>query len=174
VLVTESKVVAWLQDEVLQRTTTSSRVRGSRRQPIRRSLQPGRSLQPESARGGPQLPEVDSEVDSEVEVEAESSSRCTPLKYETVKVYIAAIAELYHAQVSIGSNQAPSFRGAAFKGLMRDLQRTQEKRARETFEDRGASGIAAGYTLEEFLHIQDQLLSSTKSTIQVGKHLYNI
>jgi hypothetical protein len=89
-------------------------------------------------------------------------------------VYTAAIAELYYTQVSMGSNRALSFQGAAFKGLMRDLQHTQEKRARETFEDRGASRIAAGYTLEEFLHIQDQLLSSTKSTIQVGKHLYNI
>jgi hypothetical protein len=71
----------------------------------------------------------------------------------------------------MGLNKAPSFRGVAFKGLMRDLQRTQEKRAQETFENRGASDIAAGYTLEEFLHMQDQLLSNAKSSIQVGKHL---
>jgi hypothetical protein len=104
-------------------------------------------------------------------MEVESSHCCAPLKYETVKVYSAAIAELYNTQVSMGLNQAPPFRGAAFKGLMRDLQRTQEKRAQETFEDRDASGIAAGYTLEEFLHMQDQLLSSAKSTIQVGQPL---
>jgi hypothetical protein len=166
--VTESKVVAWLQDEVLQRTTTSSRVRGSRRRPIRRPQQLGAAME------GLQSPRnrdgLDSDSDSEAEAEEVGSSHCcTPLKYETVKVYNAAIAELYHTQVSMGLNQAPPFRGVAFKGLMRDLQRTQEKRARETFEDRGASGIAAGYTLEEFLQMQDQLLSSAKSTIQVGQ-----
>ena len=89
-------------------------------------------------------------------------------------MYSAAIAELYHTQVSMGLNRAPSFRGVAFKGLMRDLQHTQEKRSRETFEDWGAGGIAAGYTLEEFLHMQDQLLSSAKSSIQVSKHLLTL
>jgi hypothetical protein len=161
-LVTESKVVAWLQDEVLQRTTSSSRVRGSRRRPI------GHALQAELAVEGPQSP---GHARDSSDSEAEPSSRLAPLKYETVKVYSAAIAELYHTQVSMGLNRAPSFRGVAFKGLMRDLQRTQEKRSRETFEDRGAGGIAAGYTLEEFLYMQDQLLSGAKGSIQVSKHL---
>jgi hypothetical protein len=32
-----------------------------------------------------------------------------PLKWQTVNVYNAAIAELYHYQVSMGLNKAPTF-----------------------------------------------------------------
>ena len=133
-LVTESKVVAWLQDEVLQRTTSSRRVRGSCRQSIGRSLQPRAAiegLQSPGNAGDSSSSDVEGE-DGEEEEEEErvgSSSRRAPLKYETVKVYSAAIAELYHTQVSMGLNQAPTFQGVAFKGLIRDLQRTQEKQA---------------------------------------------
>lgn len=122
---------------------------------------------------GPQSP-GHARDSSDSEVEPSNRSGPTPLKYETVNVYSAAIAELYHTQVSMGLNRAPSFRGVAFKGLMRDLQRTQEKRSRETFEDRGAGGITAGYTLEEFLHMQDQLLSGAKGSMQVSKHLLTL
>jgi hypothetical protein len=164
VLVTESKVVAWLQDEVLQRTTAPSRVRGSRSRPIERTPQPQLAVE------GPQSP-GHAGYSSDSQAEPTNRPGPAPLKYETVVVYSAAIAELYHRQVSMGLNTAPSFRGAAFKGLMRDLQRTQEKRSREAVEDRGAGGMAAGYTLKEFLHMQDQLLSGAKSSIQVSKHL---
>jgi hypothetical protein len=52
---------------------------------------------------GPQSPrDVRDGLDSDVEVE--SSNRCALLKYKTVKVYSAAIAELYYIQVLIGLN----------------------------------------------------------------------
>jgi hypothetical protein len=89
-LVTESKVVAWLQDEVLQRTTHSNRIRGSRRRPIEEPTQLELAIE-----------------GSDLEVEL--TNRLTPLKFETIKVYSAAIAELYYTQVSIGLNTAPSF-----------------------------------------------------------------
>jgi hypothetical protein len=45
------------------------------------------------------------------------------LKVQTVRVYLAAIAELYAAQVSMGINKNTNFRGAALKKLMNGLAR---------------------------------------------------
>jgi hypothetical protein len=89
-LVIESKVVAWLQDEVLQRTTHSNQIRGSRRRPIEEPTQLELAIEG-------------------LDLEVELTNRLTPLKFETIKVYSAAIAELYYTQVSIGLNTAPSF-----------------------------------------------------------------
>src|SRR5438477_378740 len=73
--------------------------------------------------------------ESEAEVEAEAEAEHV-LTYQTVKVYVSAIAELYHWQVSSGTNLSPSFRGPALKGLLKDLERTQDQRSRKTFADR--------------------------------------
>jgi hypothetical protein len=94
VFVTESKVVAWLQDEVLQRTTAPKRVWGSCRQLARRP----------AGLGAAARPATDS---SDSEPEATNCS--APLKYETIKVYSAAVAELYYTQVSMSLNIAPFF-----------------------------------------------------------------
>jgi hypothetical protein len=45
------------------------------------------------------------------------------LKVQTVQVYLAAIAELYAAQVSIGINKNTNFRGAVLKKLINGLVR---------------------------------------------------
>ena len=74
---------------------------------------------------GPQLP---GHARYSSDLEAEPANCPVPLKYETVKVYSAAIAELYHTQVSMGLNWAPSFQGVAFRGLIKDLQYSQERR----------------------------------------------
>jgi hypothetical protein len=63
------------------------------------------------------------------DLELKATNCFAPLKYKTVKVYNAAITKLYYTQVSISLNMAPSFQGVAFKGFIRDLQCTQEKRA---------------------------------------------
>jgi hypothetical protein len=77
-------------------------------------------------------------------------------------VYNAAITELYHYQVSTGLNKALTFRGAAHKALMQGLMRGQEQRSRNTFEDRRARGVNAGYSQEEFLQMQGLLLQGAK------------
>jgi hypothetical protein len=85
---------------------------------------------------------------------------------KTVNVYVVANAELYHTQVSLGLNDNPNLRGMALKVLLKDLLRKQAQKRRETFEDCGAKGLNSGYTLEQFLHMQDQLLSGANKSPQ--------
>jgi hypothetical protein len=75
--------------------------------------------------------------------ESEAAGGEGPLKWKTVNVYNAAIAALYHYQVSMGLNKA----------LMKGLLRTQDVRSRDTFKDRGAGGIDSSYSQEEFLQM---------------------
>jgi hypothetical protein len=71
----------------------------------------------------------------------------------TVKVYVAAIAELYNTQLSLGIAHGPKFRGQSLKALMTDLARKQAQKRKAAFEDRGAKGLNASYTMEQFLHL---------------------
>ena len=66
----------------------------------------------------------------------------------------------------------PNFRGTALKSLMKDLARTQAQKRRDAFEDRGAKGVNTGYTTEQFLHLQDQLLSNAQSSAQVSLYVF--
>jgi hypothetical protein len=81
--------------------------------------------------------------------------------------YISAIVELYHYQVSIGFNRTPTFRAATHKSLMKGLSRTQNQGSRDTFQARGAGGIDSSYSQEEFLQMQDKLLSGARKAPQV-------
>jgi hypothetical protein len=74
-------------------------------------------------------------------------------------VYLAAIAELYSAQVSMGVNKQSHFRGAALKRLVNGLARQQMQRRQGAFEDWGSGSINDGYSTEQFLLMQDQLLA---------------
>jgi hypothetical protein len=58
----------------------------------------------------------------EDESEGEGAAPKT-LKVQTVRVYLAAIAELYAAQVSMGINKNTNFRGATLKKLINGLAR---------------------------------------------------
>ena len=111
------------------------------------------------------------ESEQESEPEPLPGNEEGPLKWKTVNVYNAAIAELYHYQVSMGLNKAPTFRGSTHKSLMKGLLRLQDQRSRDAFEDRGAGGIDSGYSQEEFLQMQDKLLLGAKNAPQVGVHL---
>jgi hypothetical protein len=116
----------------LQRKTPKKGARGGRRWTI----------------GLPRASSVAADVSGaeESELEPLPGKEEGPLKWKTVNVYNAAIAELYHYQVSIGLNNAPTFRGLTHKALMKGLSRQQDQRARNTFEDRGARGIDSGYS----------------------------
>ena len=73
-----------------------------------------------------------------------------PPKVVTIRVYVAALADLYSTQVSMGLNRNPDFRGMALKGLLKDLFCKQETRAYNNFENCGTGSIAASYNTEEF------------------------
>ena len=161
---TEKKVCAWLQDDVLQRTLGPRNARGTRGPAGKRRLsKKGKELvalaesYDDDLELDPEMepdPGSDSGSDTAVAVEGRG------LGYATVKVYVAAIAELYRHQVSAGLNRHPNFRGPGLKGLMVDLERTQALRADAAFEDRGVGGAQGGYTEEEFLRMQELMLSS--------------
>jgi hypothetical protein len=109
-----------------------------------------------------------SEEEEEEEEKEEGETAPKALKVQTVQVYLAALAELYSAQVSMGLNKHPNFRGAALKRLMTSLSRTQAQKRQETFEDQGTSSINEGYSTEEFMLMQDQLLAKATKCPQVG------
>ena len=124
-------MVAWLQDDVLQRLL---RPRGPRKGLKRRVGRPSRS---ELAMEGPRskrtgagagagcLDAVDIASSSSDSKDLEGSNSLQFLTVKTVRVYIAAIAEIYHTQVSLGLNTHANFCGTALKSLMKDLARTQ-------------------------------------------------
>jgi len=193
--VTEKKVCAWLQDEVLQRILEPRRARGTRLSAAearaKKGRQRGRS-KPSEKKGKGKEPAAlaesgndgndgdDMEMEMEMELERQLEGELEKgldddagagvvvqpgrtLGYTTVKLYVSAIAELYHHQVSAGLNAHPSFRRPGLKGLMVDLERTQATKALESFEDRGGGGAQGGYTEAEFLRMQEFMLSSVGS-----------
>jgi hypothetical protein len=170
ILVSEGKVVGWLQDEVLQRTVPPKGLRKGRRRPAGRPTQLGAAVEGSQLPTGPRKagPSPDSGEDSSEEEEEEGETAPKALKVQTVRVYLAALAELYSAQVSMGLNKHPNFRGAALNRLMTGLSHTQARKRQETFEDRGTGSINEGYSTEEFMLMQDQLLAGAAKCPQVG------
>jgi hypothetical protein len=71
---------------------------------------------------------TEEEEEEEGGEEEEGETALKALKVQTVRVYLAALAELYSAQVSIGLNKHPNFRRAALKRLMTSLSRTQARK----------------------------------------------
>jgi len=67
-------------------------------------------------------------LSKEEEEEEEGETALKALKVQTVRVYLATLAKLYFAQVSIGLNKHLNFRGAALKRLMTSLLRTQAQK----------------------------------------------
>jgi hypothetical protein len=67
-------------------------------------------------------------LEEEEEEEEEGETAPKALKVQTVRVYLAALAELYSAQVSMGLNKHPNFRGAALKRLITGLLCTQARK----------------------------------------------
>jgi hypothetical protein len=102
-------------------------------------------------------PETDSVVVPDILVDDQGDL----LKFHSIYTsYVSALAELYQTQVSLGVNTHPSFRGQGFKNWMETQERKQDSLAREQYADRGAGGINATYTDEEFLRCQVELLKS--------------
>jgi hypothetical protein len=176
IIVSEGKVVSWLQDEVLLRTLPPKGPPRGRRRPT------GRPLQLELAVEGSQQPtglsvvmaSPDSSEDEDEDEDEGKGEGVAPktLKVQTVRVYLAAIAELYAAQVSMGINKNTNFRGAALKKLMNGLARQQAQRRQDTFEDRGSSSINDGYSTEQFLLMQEQLLAGAAKNALVSYFIY--
>ena len=77
----------------------------------------------------------------------------------TVDAYVAAVLELWRVQVAHGNGNVENPRGIAVRGFLEQRGRQRGKLDREAYKDRGGDGIQAGYSLDEWLRIQDILLS---------------
>jgi hypothetical protein len=84
----------------------------------------------------------------------------------TIDAYIAAVLELWRVQVAHGNANTENPRGIAVRGFLEQRGRQRGKLERASFKDRGTDGIQAGYSPEEWLRIQDLLLSGTAYTPQ--------
>jgi hypothetical protein len=86
------------------------------------------------------------------------------LKSGTVDSYVAAVTELHKVQYSTGLPVPAVLRGPALRGLLESRKKAQDANNRAAFVDRGASGITAGYTSMEFLHLQELLLRGSEQS----------
>ncbi|KAH7472031.1 hypothetical protein FOMA001_g13641 [Fusarium oxysporum f. sp. matthiolae] len=77
----------------------------------------------------------------------------------TIDAYIAAVIELWRLQVAHGNANTENPRGAAVRGFLEQRGRQRGKHDRASFKDRGTDGIQAGYSPDEWLRVQDLLLS---------------
>ncbi|RKK17996.1 hypothetical protein BFJ65_g8315 [Fusarium oxysporum f. sp. cepae] len=77
----------------------------------------------------------------------------------TIDAYIAAVIELWRLQVAHGNANTENPRGAAVRGFLKQRGRQRGKHDRASFKDRGTDGIQAGYSPDEWLRVQDLLLS---------------
>jgi hypothetical protein len=82
------------------------------------------------------------------------------LKAGTVDSYIAAVLQLYKVQQALGHNTLRHPRGGVLRDIVRQTKEAQDSRDREAFVDRGVGGINAGYSDEEFLSLHRHLLKS--------------
>ncbi|RKK08421.1 hypothetical protein BFJ66_g16708 [Fusarium oxysporum f. sp. cepae] len=77
----------------------------------------------------------------------------------TIDAYIGAVIELWRLQVAHGNANTENPRGAAVRGFLEQRGRQPGKHDRASFKDRGTDGIQAGYSPDEWLRVQDLLLS---------------
>jgi len=84
----------------------------------------------------------------------------------TVDAYIAAVIELWRLQVAHGGSNVENPRSIAVRGFLEQRGRQRGKHDRASFKDRGSDGIQAGYSPDEWLRIQDILLSGAAFTPQ--------
>jgi Centromere DNA-binding protein complex CBF3 subunit, domain 2/Transcriptional activator of glycolytic enzymes len=84
----------------------------------------------------------------------------------TVDAYVAAVLELWRVQVAHGNGNVENPRGIAVRGFLEQRGRQRGKLDREAYKDRGGDGIQAGYSLDEWLRIQDILLNGAAYTPQ--------
>jgi hypothetical protein len=187
VLVSEEKLVLWLQEVVLQLRVPETLTRKRKRDALnpavlrqKRRKGNGKGLAPLDPQvrqlaeglGMPveelleELPAMladDRAVEAREGADGDDAAAATSdrfLKAGTVDSYIAAVLQLYKVQQALGHNTLRHPRGGVLRDIVRQTKEAQDTRDREAFVDRGAGGINAGYSDAEFLALQQHLLKS--------------
>ncbi|KAE8213934.1 hypothetical protein CF319_g9129, partial [Tilletia indica] len=146
VLVTEAKLLLWLQQSIVPAGNSRKKARPSKDQAI-----PSK----QSKKKGKQKSAEDEQEDKDSE-EANAT-----LSAATIETYVSAVIDLYRQQVSLGTNLHANPRGKALKSFLQSLQRDEVKRKRENYEDRHAGTIQDGYSHEIFTRINGYYLAKT-------------
>ena len=81
------------------------------------------------------------------------------LKFSTIEVYVAAVAELWSVQLSMGLHSHALLRGPALNQELDKRRSQSDQQARQDYADRGAGGLNSGYTDAEFLQMNKLLLA---------------
>lgn len=179
-LVTPDKLAAWLKEELLLRRVP---VRASRPPGRRQRTAAARQLQQEQAEAEALLEAQELALKLEVplaevaELLAEDREGYVPpaglegptgqeqvvegalLTRGTIDAYLAAVMELWRVQVAHGNSNRENPRGSAVRGFLEQRARQRSQLDRASFTDRGIDSIQAGYSPEEWLRIQDLLLT---------------
>ena len=182
---TPDKLAAWLQEDILLR-----RVTPPQRKPRKRTRTQGRGKGKDEAEAAAlaeaenlaealEVPLAEAaellmdDRESYVPPAALAPAVVGPTETEgslltrgTVDAYIAAVIELWRLQVAHGNTNTENPRGAAVRGFLEQRGRQRGKHDRASFKDRGTDGIQAGYSQDEWLRIQDLLLSGAVYTPQ--------
>ncbi|KAJ0134502.1 Uncharacterized protein HZ326_22451, partial [Fusarium oxysporum f. sp. albedinis] len=183
-LVTPDKLAAWLKEDILLRRVASPqkkpRARGKgkgkgkavqlRRQLEQEQLEAAALAEAESLAEALEVPLAEA-----AELLADDREGYVPptalapaaadlaegslLTRGTIDAYIAAVIELWRLQVAHGNANTENPRGAAVRGFLEQRGRQRGKHDRASFKDRGTDGIQAGYSPDEWLRVQDLLLS---------------
>jgi hypothetical protein len=85
--------------------------------------------------------------------------------YGTIESYVAAVMELYHAQVSARSNNWPNPRTDLVGALIHQRRQDKSRISREAYDDRGGFGYDGGYTAAELRKMQQILLENDRDTV---------
>ncbi|KAE8260648.1 hypothetical protein A4X13_0g227 [Tilletia indica] len=141
-LVTEAKILLWLQQSIVPAGNSRKKARSS--------------LDKKEGKGkGTQQQQASQEQEDGGEERA-------ALAASTIESYVSGVIDLYKQQVSLGTNLHGNPRGKALTSYLQSLQREEAKRKRAMYEDRHAGTIQDGYSHEIFVRINNHYLSMTK------------
>jgi hypothetical protein len=174
--VRESKLVLWLQEDVLQRRHAPPKTRKKRRTG-KTSIEtppeasPSTSATKDLADEAKELSEtlgapleealamlIDDRIAPTVPGDEGEPVEGALLQYSTIEVYVAAVMELWQTQVSAGWANTVSPRTDAVGALIAQRRRDRAQIARESYADRGGHGYDGGYTARELKNMQSLLL----------------
>ncbi|KAM4059025.1 centromere DNA-binding protein complex CBF3 subunit [Hirsutella rhossiliensis] len=162
-LVTPDKLAAWLKEDILLRRVVPPQKKKPRARGKIRGNGNGEAVQAAELLADDREGYVPPTGLATAAVDLTEGSLLTR---GTIDAYIAAVIELWRLQVAHGNANTENPRGAAVRGFLEQRGRQRGKHDRASFKDRGSDGIQAGYLPDEWLRIQDLLLTGAAYTPQ--------
>lgn len=104
-------------------------------------------------------PETDSHATpQDLDALVEADGDVTIRQHSIDGSYVSSIIGLYKLQATLGSNKHPNPRGAALQAWLKDRLTQEVTKKYEDYADRGVGGINSTYNIEEFVLMNKRLL----------------